>query len=78
MNHVIFYLNDCIDLWFNTLLVHHLYLKRIEGHFLMINYEKNSCKVFLFCINILPQVPTLARIVPHWLGSWTISLSEGF
>ena len=44
--HILLYLND-IDLCLNTRLVHDLYLKRMESHQLMIDYEKISCKISL-------------------------------
>jgi hypothetical protein len=60
MAHILFNLNDYIDPWINTQLVHFLYLKSMEGHLLMIDCEKISCKIFFFCINILTQVAMLA------------------
>jgi hypothetical protein len=44
MVHILLDLNDYIDLWLNTQLVHDLYLKSMEGHLLMIDCEKLSCK----------------------------------
>jgi hypothetical protein len=60
MAHILLDLNGYIDPWLNTQLVHDLYLKSMEGHLLMIDCEKLSCKIFFFCINILPQVAMLA------------------
>jgi hypothetical protein len=59
MTHILLDLNDYIDPWLNTRLVHDLYLKSMEGHLLMIDCEKLSCKIFFFCINKLPQVAML-------------------
>jgi hypothetical protein len=61
MTHILFDLNGYIDLWLNTRLVHDLYLNSMEGHFLMNDCEKLSCKIFFFCINIFLQLA-------HWLG----------
>jgi len=66
MAHIHHDINDYIDPWINPRLVHDLYLKSLEGHFLMINYENLSCKIFLFFFNILPQVATLARVVDYF------------
>jgi hypothetical protein len=60
-----------IDLWLNTQLGHDLYLKSMEGRFPMIDCGKLFCKIFFFCIKILPQVAS-------WLGSCTVSLLEHF
>jgi hypothetical protein len=66
MTHILLDLNDYIDLWFNTRLVHDIYLKGMGGHFSMIAYEKLSskalCNIF-FCINKLLQVATLVGAV---------------
>jgi hypothetical protein len=70
MVHILLDTNDYIDLWLNTRLVHDLYLKSMEGHLLKIDCEKLLCKIFFFCINILPQV------VACWLGPWIVSLFE--
>jgi hypothetical protein len=43
----------------------------MEGHLLMIDCEKISCKIFLFGINILSQMATLDGVV-------VVSLFEGF
>jgi hypothetical protein len=59
MVHILLDTNDYIDPWLNTRLVHDLYLKSMEGHLLMIDCEKLICKIFFFCINILPQVGML-------------------
>jgi hypothetical protein len=62
MDHILLNLNVYIDLWLNTLLVHDLYLKSMEGHLLMIDCEKLSCKSLynlLFYVNKLLQVATL-------------------
>jgi hypothetical protein len=61
-SHIVLDLNGYIDLWLNTRLVHDLYLKSMEGHLLMIDCEKTSCKI-IFCINIFPQVDTLVGVV---------------
>jgi hypothetical protein len=66
MSHILLDLNDYIDPWLNTQLVHDLYLNNVKGHLLMIDCEKLSCKIFFFCINILPQVATLARAVDYF------------
>jgi hypothetical protein len=66
MVHILLNLNGYIDLWLNTQLVHDIYLKSMEGHFLMIDCEKLSCKSlckFFFCINKLLQVATLVGVV---------------
>jgi hypothetical protein len=44
MVHIFLDLNGYIDPWINTRLVHDLYLKSMEGHLLMIDCEKISCK----------------------------------
>jgi hypothetical protein len=54
MDHILLDLDNYIDLWLNTLLVHDLYLNVMEGHFLMIDCEKIPCKIILFFINKLP------------------------
>jgi hypothetical protein len=59
MTHILLDLNDYIDSWLNTRLVHDLYLKSMEGHVLMIDCKKFSCKIFFVCINILHQVAML-------------------
>ena len=62
MIHNLLDLNDYIDLWLNTRLVHDLYLKSMEGHLLMIDCEKLSCKSLckiFFCIIKFLQVATL-------------------
>jgi hypothetical protein len=61
MTHIILDLNDYFDLWLSTQSIHHIYLKNMEVHLLMINYEKLLCAIFYFCINKLPQVDALAR-----------------
>jgi hypothetical protein len=63
MVYILLDLNDNIDLWPNTRLVHDLYLKSMEGHLLMIDCEKLSCRIFFFWINILPQVSMLVGVV---------------
>jgi hypothetical protein len=70
MTHIILNLNDYIDWWLNIRLVHNLYLKDMEGHLLMIDCEKLSCKIFLFCINIFPQVATLVGVVDCFPLRW--------
>jgi hypothetical protein len=60
--HILLDTNGYIDMCLNTRLVHDLYLKSMEGHFLMIDCEKLICKLFFFCINILPQVAMLVRV----------------
>jgi hypothetical protein len=56
-----------IDPWLNNRLVYYIYLKSMEGHLVMIDCEKLSCKIssyyFFFCINKLLQVVALARVV---------------
>jgi hypothetical protein len=47
-------------------MVHDLYLKSMKDHLLMINCEKLSCNFFFFCINILPQVAMLDRVVHYF------------
>jgi hypothetical protein len=62
MVHILLDLDGYIDMWIKTRLVHDLYLKSMEGHLLMIDYEKLSCKSlckFFFCIDKLLQVATL-------------------
>jgi hypothetical protein len=59
MIHILLDNNVYIDMWLDTRLFLDLYLKIIEGHFLMIDYEKFIFIFFSFCINILPQVATL-------------------
>ena len=62
MYHILLDFNGYIDPWINTWLVYDLYLKSMEGHFSMIDYEKLSCKSlykFFFCINKFLQVATL-------------------
>jgi hypothetical protein len=64
MTHILLDINDYIDLWLNTRLVHDLYLKIMEGHLSMINCEKISCKYnIFFCINKFLQVATLVGAV---------------
>ena len=58
MTHILLDLNGFMDLWINTLLDHYLYLKIMEGHLLMIDFE-NLFVIFFFCINKLIQVATL-------------------
>jgi hypothetical protein len=41
--------------------VYSIGLKSMESHLLMIDYVGFICKLFYFCINILPQVVALAR-----------------
>jgi hypothetical protein len=42
--HILLNLNGYIDLWLNTIFLCDVYLDSMEGHFLMIAYEKISCK----------------------------------
>jgi hypothetical protein len=62
MTHILLDLNGYIDPWLNTRLLHDIYLKIMESHLLMINWEKISCKYLcniLFFINKFLQVATL-------------------
>jgi hypothetical protein len=66
MTHILLNLNDYIDPWLNTRLVHDLYLKIMEGHLSMTiarNSLVNFFVIFFFCINKLIQVATLAGAV---------------
>jgi hypothetical protein len=42
--HILLNLNGYIDLWLNNIFLCDVYLESMEGHFLMIDYEKISCK----------------------------------
>jgi hypothetical protein len=42
--HILLNLNGYIDLWLNTIFLCDVYLESMEGHFLMIDCEKISCK----------------------------------
>jgi hypothetical protein len=66
MVHILIDTNDYVDLWLNILLVHDLYLKSMEVHLLKIDCEKLLCIVFLFCINIFPQVVTLVGVMEYF------------
>jgi hypothetical protein len=69
MDHILLDLNGYIDPQLNTQLVYDLYLNSMEGHLLIIDCEKLSCKVFFLFINKLAQVATLADVVnvsPHY------------
>jgi hypothetical protein len=68
--HILLDLNEYIDPLLNTRLVYDVRVKSMEGHLLMINCEKISCKTFVFFINILPQVATLAGDVDYFPLRW--------
>ena len=60
-----------IDFWFNTQLVHVLYLKSMERHLLKIDCEKLLCTYFSFALMCCLKWS-------HWLWLWIVSLLEGF
>jgi hypothetical protein len=45
MVHILLDLNNYIDMWINTRLVHDIYLNSMEVHLSMIDCEKLSCKI---------------------------------
>jgi hypothetical protein len=64
MAHILLDLKGYIDMWLNTWLVHDIYLNSMEGHLLMIDCEKLSCKYLcnnFFCTNKFLQGATLTR-----------------
>jgi hypothetical protein len=71
MVHILLDNNVYIDMWLDTRLFLDLYLKIIEGHFLMIDYEK-------FIFNFFPFVLIYCLKWPHWLGPWIVSIFEVF
>jgi hypothetical protein len=66
MIHILLDLNSYIDMWLSTQLVNDLYLNSMEGHFLIIYFDKLTCKYLsntFFFINNFPHVATLVVVV---------------